>query len=59
MTYLDDYQAQYKFEGVKLVNEMLRTVPPVLLKRSGVGDLLYTVRKCLSVCSISCNPSLE
>ena len=59
MTYLDDYQAQYKLEGVKLVNEMLRTVPPVLLNRSGVDELLYTVREFLSFCLISCNPSLD
>jgi hypothetical protein len=44
MTYLDDYQAQYKLEGVKLVKSMFKSVPPVLLTRSGVGELFYTVR---------------
>ena len=44
MTHLDDYQARYKLEGVKLVKVMLESVPSVLLVRSGVGELLYTVR---------------
>ncbi|TDL29607.1 hypothetical protein BD410DRAFT_780065 [Rickenella mellea] len=42
MTFLDDYQAVYKLKGVKLVSEMLANVPKMLLKRTGVDQLLYT-----------------
>ncbi|THH12369.1 hypothetical protein EW145_g12 [Phellinidium pouzarii] len=42
MTFLDDYQAPYKLRGVRLVSELLQNVPSVVLKRTGVGQLLMT-----------------
>jgi hypothetical protein len=44
MTYLDDYEAAYKLRGVRIVGEMLQRVPPDLLRRTGVDELLYSVR---------------
>lgn len=44
MTLLDDFQAPYKLHGVKIVREMLRTLPKQLLKRTGLYALLAQVR---------------
>jgi hypothetical protein len=44
MTLLDDYDAGYKLQGVLIVAEMLKNVPPDLLKRTGVNELMYSVR---------------
>jgi hypothetical protein len=44
MTFLDDFQASYKLQGVRLVSDLLSRVPPELLKRTGVDGLLFTVR---------------
>lgn len=44
MTYLDDYQAVYKLQGVGLVSLLLEKAPPGLLRRTGVDVLLATVR---------------
>jgi hypothetical protein len=48
MTYLDDYQPAYKVYGVEMVNEMLQAAPPELLKRTGLDELLRSVRLLLS-----------
>ena len=44
MTYLDDYEAPYKLLGVRIVSEMLKTVPKDLLRRTGIDGLLLPVR---------------
>jgi hypothetical protein len=44
MTMLDDYEPKYKLSGVKIVQEMLNTVPGSLLKRTGVEGLIRSVR---------------
>jgi hypothetical protein len=44
MTFLDDFEASYKLQGVRLVSDLLSRVPPELLKRTGVDGLLFTVR---------------
>lgn len=44
MTLLDDFQAPYKLHGVKIVREMLKTLPKQLLKRTGLHALLAQVR---------------
>lgn len=41
---LDDYEPKYKLSGVKIVQEMLNTVPGSLLKRTGVEGLIRSVR---------------
>lgn len=43
MSLLDDYEARYKIKGVRIVTEMLHTVPKTLLKRTGVDGLLLSV----------------
>lgn len=43
MTLLDDYEIRYKIEGMKIVNAMIKNVPPDLLRRTGVTELLFTV----------------
>jgi len=45
MTLLDDYDAGYKLQGVLIVAEMLKNVPPDLLKRTGVNELMYSSLK--------------
>ena len=45
MTFLDAYQAPYKLQGVLLVSHLLEKVPVILLKRTGIGQLLTTVRE--------------
>ncbi|CAK5275826.1 unnamed protein product, partial [Mycena citricolor] len=40
MILLDDYEARYKLEGVRIASEMLKRVPGSLLKRTGVDGLL-------------------
>ncbi|KAJ8585420.1 hypothetical protein M405DRAFT_865407 [Rhizopogon salebrosus TDB-379] len=42
MTFLDDFEASYKLQGVRLVSDLLYRVPPELLKRTGVDGLLFT-----------------
>jgi hypothetical protein len=44
MTLLDDYQAQHKLEGVQVVSFMLYTIPKGILRRTGVDELIFTVR---------------
>lgn len=44
MTLLDDYDAGYKLYGIQIVAEMLKTVPAELLRRTGVGELIFSVR---------------
>ena len=44
MTFLDDYEARYKLQGVTIVRELLRRVSTDLLKRTGIDGLLRTVR---------------
>ena len=52
MLMLDDYEVQYKIQGVKLVSQLSKTVPPELLKRTGVDALLLAV-------SLFVSPSLK
>jgi len=42
ITFLDDYKAAYKLKGVRLVSAMLDNVPPDVLRKTGVGNLLST-----------------
>lgn len=46
MTLLDDYEVVYKLRGVAIISRMLKTVPPDLLRRTGVDELIFSV--CLS-----------
>lgn len=43
MTLLDDYDTRYKLRGIHLASEMLQSVPPELLRRTGVAGLLFSV----------------
>ncbi|KAI0643666.1 hypothetical protein C8Q79DRAFT_914611 [Trametes meyenii] len=45
MTYLDDYQAEYKLQGVRLVSQLLEVTPADLLRRTGIDVLLLTSLK--------------
>lgn len=45
MTLLDDYEAPYKLHGIAVISQMLKTVPPDLLRRTGVGELIFSVRR--------------
>ncbi|KAF8632025.1 hypothetical protein AX17_004968 [Amanita inopinata Kibby_2008] len=47
MTMLDDYEAKYKLSGVKIVREVMKTVPGTLLKRTGIDGL---TRSALTAC---------
>ena len=53
MTFLDDYQVPYKFLGVRLVSDMLTRAPPDLLLRTGVDELMFTVRSIIAMLSTS------
>lgn len=44
MTLLDDYEANYKLHGIRIVFEMLERVPNDLLRRTGVDGLFFTAR---------------
>ncbi|KAI8984971.1 hypothetical protein BD414DRAFT_441962 [Trametes punicea] len=49
MTYLDDYQASYKVQGVRLASQLLQNAPSSLLRRTGIDVLLSTsLRTCLT-----------
>ncbi|KAH9853953.1 hypothetical protein C2E23DRAFT_727760 [Lenzites betulinus] len=49
MTYLDDYQAEYKLQGVSLVSILLQKAPAGLFHRTGVDALLMTsLKTCLT-----------
>lgn len=50
MTLLDDYETEYKLQGVIIVEEMLRRVPNDLLKRTGVDGLFRQVRLAINTC---------
>lgn len=39
LTLIDDWEAQYKRLGVQLLREVLEVTPPLLLKRTGLGDV--------------------
>jgi len=43
MTLLDDYQAEHKLEGVRIVSLMLHTIPQRTLLRTGVYELIFSV----------------
>lgn len=43
MTLLDDYEAAYKLRGITIISQMLKTVPPDLLRQTGVDDLIFSV----------------
>ena len=51
MTLLDDYEVSYKLLGVQAVAKMLENVPAEILRRSGVDELLFTVRPLLFLAS--------
>ncbi|KAI0363833.1 hypothetical protein BV20DRAFT_957501 [Pilatotrama ljubarskyi] len=49
MTFLDDYQAAYKLQGVHLASQLLKVAPAELLRRTGVDVLLATsLKTCLT-----------
>jgi hypothetical protein len=48
MTLLDDYDASWKLIGVDAARGMISSAPPELLTRTGVDNLLYTVRASFS-----------
>lgn len=43
MTLLDDHEAAYKLRGIAIVSQMIKTVPPDLLRRTGVDELIFSV----------------
>jgi len=43
MTFLDDFEAKYKLQGVITVREVLLRLPKGLLKRTGVDGLIQQV----------------
>ncbi|CAL1702039.1 unnamed protein product [Somion occarium] len=45
MILLDDYQIQYKLQGLSIVSQLLKNVPSDLLKRTGIDALLLTSMK--------------
>ncbi|KAI0676734.1 hypothetical protein C8Q78DRAFT_999181 [Trametes maxima] len=45
LTYLDDFQAEYKLQGAHLVSQLLRVAPADLLRRTGMDVLLSTSLK--------------
>lgn len=47
MTLMDDYEVVYKLRGIAIISQMLKTVPPDLLRRTGVDELIFSV--CLSL----------
>lgn len=47
MTMLDDYEPKFKLRGVRIVRELMNSVPGTLLKRTGVQGL---IRSALSNC---------
>lgn len=49
MTLLDDYEVPYKLRGIAVISQMLKTVPPDLLRRTGVDDLIFSVRVSLCI----------
>ncbi|KAI0922004.1 hypothetical protein AcW1_004169 [Taiwanofungus camphoratus] len=49
MVLLDDHEAPYKLRGIQIVSEMLKKVPADLLRRTGVGVLLFSsLKTCLT-----------
>ncbi|TFY74523.1 hypothetical protein EWM64_g9489 [Hericium alpestre] len=42
MTLLDDFEAKYKLQGVRVANALLSNAPPDLLRRTGIADLLFS-----------------
>jgi len=44
MSLLDDYEVVYKLRGIAIVSRMLKAVPPDLLRRTGVDELIFSVR---------------
>lgn len=44
MTLQDDYEAPYKLQGILITYEMIERVPKDLLRRTGVDELLFSVR---------------
>lgn len=43
MTLLDDYDVSYKLRGIAIISRVLKTVPPDLLRRTGVDELIFSV----------------
>ncbi|THH18035.1 hypothetical protein EW146_g2890 [Bondarzewia mesenterica] len=41
MTLLDDYEAKYKIQGIRVIELLLVDAPPDLLCRTGITDLLF------------------
>ncbi|KAI0260491.1 hypothetical protein BC834DRAFT_900075 [Gloeopeniophorella convolvens] len=42
MTLLDDFEAKYKLTGIRVINAMLERVPPSLLSRTGIAELILS-----------------
>jgi hypothetical protein len=49
MALLDDYEVAYKLRGISVISRMLKAVPPDLLRRTGVDELIFSV--CPSPCA--------
>ena len=49
MTLLDDYEVAYKLSGIAVISQVLKTVPPDLLRRTGVDELIFSVCLLLAV----------
>ncbi|CUA76864.1 hypothetical protein RSOLAG22IIIB_02341 [Rhizoctonia solani] len=41
LTLLDDFKPMYKLRGVDVTQALLKKAPPTLLRRTGVGELLF------------------
>ncbi|KAK4574883.1 CCA tRNA nucleotidyltransferase, mitochondrial [Recurvomyces mirabilis] len=49
LTLLDDWEAKYKKLGAELLRRLLQTVPPLLLERTGLGEVFDgALRPCLT-----------
>ncbi|KAF9653060.1 hypothetical protein BDM02DRAFT_3108178 [Thelephora ganbajun] len=45
MILLDDYEVAYKLRGISIISRVLKTVPPDLLRRTGVDELIFSSLK--------------
>ncbi|TFK56229.1 hypothetical protein OE88DRAFT_1641915 [Heliocybe sulcata] len=59
MTLLDDYEAPYKLQGIRVASHFLSRAPADLLRRTGVDGLLFSsLRQTLAVLHNPTTPSL-
>lgn len=59
MTLQDDYEVFYKLQGISITQEMIKRVPKELLRRTGVDELLFTVRGPLSVVTLDIEEAIS